>query len=99
VVRGSSATRRRSSADRITDGKLFLYTQKTGTPVWLPLPNIVTEALAEAPNVNERYFFWSGKGDPKSTVADWQRSFRRLLETSEIEGHFHMLRDTFAWSC
>ncbi len=82
--------------NRVKDGKLFLYTQKTGTPVWVPLPKVVIEALAETPNVNARYFFWSGKGNPKSTVADWQRSFRRLLETSEIEGHFHMLRDTFA---
>lgn len=81
---------------RVKGGKLFLYTQKTGTPVWLPLPKIVTEALADAPNVNEKYFFWSGNGDPKTTVADWQRSFRRLLETADLEGHFHMLRDTFA---
>jgi hypothetical protein len=27
----------RLAQDRITDGKLFLYTAKTGTPVWVPL--------------------------------------------------------------
>lgn len=81
---------------RIKAGKLFLYQQKTGTPVWLPLPKIVLDALDAAPNVNEKFFFWSGNGDPKTTVADWQRSFRRLCEVAEIEGHFHMLRDTFA---
>ena len=81
---------------RIKNGKLFLYTQKTGTPVWLPLPPTVLSALKQVSNDNERYFFWSGNGDPKTTVADWQRSFRRLLKSIKIEGHFHMLRDTAA---
>ena len=80
----------------VKNGKLFLYTQKTGTPVWLPLPPEVIEALQAVPTINERYFFWSGNGDPKTTVADWQRSFRRLLEVAGVEGHFHMLRDTAA---
>jgi integrase len=81
---------------RIKNGKLFLYTQKTGTPVWLPLPPVVLDALKHIPNVNSRYFFWSGNGDPKTTVADWQRSLRRLLDSVGIDGHFHMLRDTAA---
>jgi hypothetical protein len=28
---------------RVQDGKLFLYTQKTGTPVYLPLPEVALE--------------------------------------------------------
>ena len=81
---------------RIKHAKLFLYTQKTGTPVWLPLPPVVLAALDQVTNINERYVFWSGNGDPKTTVADWQRSFRRLLKVAKVEGHFHMLRDTAA---
>ena len=88
-----AATLRRS---HVKDGKLFLYTQKTGTPVWVPLPPVVLKALKATPNVNDTYFFWTGNGDPKTTVADWQRSFRRLLELANVEGHFHMLRDTAA---
>lgn len=88
-----AATLQRS---RVKDGKLFLYTQKTGTPVWLPLPPTVLDALKAVPNVNDKHFFWSGNGDPKTTVADWQRSFRRLLELANVEGHFHMLRDSAA---
>lgn len=42
--------------------------------------------------------FWSGNGDAKTTVADWQRSFRKLCKLAGIEGHFHMLRDSFACS-
>lgn len=82
---------------RVKKGKLFLYTQKTGTPVWVPLPPTVVEALENVDNdVNPKYFFWSGNGDPKTTVADWQRSFRRLLADANVTGHFHMLRDTAA---
>ena len=81
---------------RIKSGKLFLYTQKTGTPVYVPLPPCVLEAIAQVPAVNERYIFWSGNGDPKTTVADWQRTFRRLCERAQVSGHFHMIRDTAA---
>jgi len=45
--------------DRITDGRLFLYTQKTGVPVDMPLPEIVTSALAELDHFQDRF---SGMG-------------------------------------
>lgn len=82
--------------DRIQDGRVFLYTQKTGTPVYVPVPPVAIAALADVPRVHDTNVFWTGKGDPKSAVADWQRSFRRLLETVGVKGHFHMLRDTAA---
>ena len=41
--------------------------------------------------------FWSGYGNPKSAVADWQRSLRRLFVLAGVEkGHAHRFRDTFA---
>lgn len=85
--------------DRIRDGRVFLYTQKTGTPVHIPLPPVVIAALADVPKVHDENVFWTGNCDPKSAVADWQRSFRRLLETVGVKGHFHMLRDTAAVEC
>jgi integrase len=53
---------------------------------------------------NKRYFFWSGNGLPKSVVANWQRSYRRLFQLANIRKldgqkkrcHPHMFRDTFA---
>jgi integrase len=56
------------------------------------------------PKPNPRYFFWTGNGDPKSAVADWQRSYRRLFKSADIRRpdgeikrcHPHMFRDTFA---
>jgi hypothetical protein len=62
----------------------------------VPLPPCALAAIADVTVVNDRYFFWSGKGDPKTTVADWQRTFRRLCELANVSGHFHMIRDTAA---
>jgi integrase len=92
---------------RLMGDSLFLYQAKTGTPVYCPLPLFVVQALQElppGPRPNPRYFFWSGNGDPKSAVANWQRAYRRLFEITNIlrpDGtpkrcHPHMFRDTFA---
>jgi integrase len=92
---------------RLNGDSLLLYQAKTGTPVYVPLPPHVVEELESippGPKPNPRYFFWSGNGDPKSAVADWQRSYRRLFKTADIRTadgekkrcHPHMFRDTFA---
>jgi integrase/recombinase XerD len=84
------------SRDRIRDGKLFLYTAKTGTAVWCPLPPFVVEAL-EAISGAGPYMFWTGESNPKSCVGDWQRSLRRLFRLAGVpDGHAHRFRDTFA---
>lgn len=83
--------------DRIKDGRLFLYTQKTGQPVSLPLPPHVVTALDAVPKLGGEYLFWSGEGDARPCVADWQRSFRRLCALAGVQnGHFHRFRDTAA---
>ena len=55
--------------DRISSGnRLFLYTQKTGTPVHVVLPPKVIEALAAAPGGTKEHFFWSGNGDADRSI-------------------------------
>ena len=44
---------------RISGEKLFLYTAKTGTPVYVPLPDFVLTALEAVPKISESYFFWT----------------------------------------
>jgi integrase/recombinase XerD len=89
------------------DNKLLLYQAKTGHPVYVPLPPDIAEALRALPpgaRPNPLYFFWSGNGLPKTAVADWQRSYRRLFELAGIKKangslkrcHPQMFRDTFA---
>lgn len=92
---------------RLINDNLLLYQAKTGTPVYVPLPPQVADALRTVPDgakPNPRYFFWSGNGLPKSAVADYQRSFRRVFNLAGLEKPDgsakrcfpHMLRDTFA---
>jgi len=80
------------STDKISDGKLLLYTQKTGQPVWIPLPEEVIRAVQ---GMRSRPF-WSGNGLPKSAVADWQRTLARLFKMAGVKGHAHRWRDAFA---
>jgi integrase len=64
----------------------------------------VAKILRNLSSPNPRYFFWTGNGNPKSAVADWQRTFRRLFEKVDLRhadgtpkrAFPHMLRDTFA---
>jgi integrase len=80
----------------VQDGGIFLYTQKTGTHVRVPVPPFVLNALAAVPHVGMR-FFWSGRGKLKSCVTDWQRTLQRMFELAGVAGgHAHRFRDTFA---
>jgi integrase len=84
------------SEEKMRGGKVFLYTQKTGTPVWVPIPNYVVElmeSIRKGP-----YYFWSGNGGLKAATSSWDRAFRKLCKLAGVTGHFHMLRDTFAVS-
>ena len=85
------------SRERIAGGKLFLYTAKTGTPVWCPLPDSVIQALEGAPGTSAKYFFWTGESKLKSAVGDWQRSLKKLFAFARVShGHAHRFRHTFA---
>lgn len=84
---------------RLTDeGRLFLRMAKTGTPVFVLIPEHITKLLHELPNSNPKYFFWTGNGLLKTAVADWQRTLKRLFKLANLgkRCHPHMLRDTFA---
>lgn len=100
-----AVTLERSRLNR--DNSLLLYTSKTGTPVFVPLPDFVADALRNippGPKPNPRYFFWSGNGNPKSAVADWQRAYRKLFKIADLKHQDdtkkrcfpHMFRDTFS---
>ncbi|HEX4004138.1 MAG TPA: tyrosine-type recombinase/integrase [Candidatus Acidoferrales bacterium] len=85
------------SEDQIVGSRLFLYTQKTGVPVHLVLPDVVLDALEQTPMTSSRYWFWSGVGEIDSAVTNWRWRFQRLFEIALIpDGHAHRFRDTFA---
>jgi integrase/recombinase XerD len=82
-------------SNRVQGDKLFLFTAKTGTPVYCPLQPVVMNALNTIPD--SPYYFWTGLSKPKSAVGDWQRSLKRLFELGGVpDAHTHRFRDTFS---
>jgi site-specific recombinase XerD len=83
--------------DRLQDGKLWLYTHKTGQPVYCPVPEFVAQELEAIPRVSERYWFWSGKGTVETARKKWSESLAAVFKQAGVEdGHAHRFRDTFA---
>ena len=81
--------------NRVRGDKLFLFTAKTGTAVYCPLPPVVINALDDIPE--STYYFWTGLSKPKSAVGDWQRSLKRLFVLAAVpDAHAHRFRDTFS---
>ncbi len=78
----------------VADGFITLRTHKNGKPVQLPLHPEMKASLEKMDG--GEYFFWSGEGNPKSCVGDWQRTFRRLSSVSGVHIHAHRWRHTFA---
>jgi integrase len=74
---------------------------KTGTDVSVVLPPEIATELLDIPNDNDKYFFWSGQGEPKSICGNWGKRFIVPAFTAakiESDGYMkaHRLRDTFA---
>jgi integrase len=98
--------RMRLQYDKLTDEwRVILYQRKTGDPVYCPVPPHVADQLNTMPasqkaNTNERYFFWTGNGSPKTIVSNWQRTYKKLFALAGLSAEMrcfpHMLRDTFA---
>jgi integrase/recombinase XerD len=85
------------AVDRLSGNRLFLYTQKTGVPVYVPLPPFVVQALEACPRISERHWFWTGVGSKETLAGNWRRTFRRLCKIAGVQrGHAHRVRDTLA---
>jgi integrase/recombinase XerD len=83
--------------NEVNGNRIFLYTQKTGVPVNVVVPQFVAQALNAVPRVTEERFFWNGVDSLDAVVGSWQRRLRNLFEIAKIEkGHAHRFRDTFA---
>ena len=84
--------------ERITDGKLFLYQQKTNQPVYVPLPKIVLDASKDC-DKGQPYYFYSGAGSLKTCITDWQDKLKKVFTIAGVhKGHAHRFRDSFAVS-
>jgi len=92
--------------DRISrDGdrwRIFLRTEKSGQPVFLPVPPDMKAALDAVPaprgsNGESRYFFWSGTSTEKALKANVDRSLGGVFKKSGVaDAHAHRFRHTLA---
>lgn len=94
-MRISDAAMLRTSA--VDGNRVFLYTQKTGTPVYVPVPEILTNLLRAIKPIGG-YFFLRGESTRMDTCTDlWRRELSRVFTNAKIaNGHPHRFRDTFA---
>ena len=84
-------------ADRLRDGKLFLYTAKTGQHVFVPLPPFVVAELERVPRLSAERWFWSGTGKLETHRKKWGDALAQIFGLAAIAGgHAHRFRDTFA---
>jgi integrase/recombinase XerD len=82
----------RLTMDKISGGKLMLYTQKMGQAVWVPLPDFVVkelEGLGHRP-------FWNGEGTIKTFMGNWRRTLARPFKRAGVVGYAHRFRRMFS---
>jgi len=89
------------TTDRLDGKRLFLYTQKTGVPVYTVLPDSVLDALEATPRITDTRYFWSGQGKRESVICHWQMRLKKVFDLAKVskgEGNAisHRFRDTFA---
>lgn len=82
----------------IVGGKHFLFEQeKTGEPVYVPLPKDVLDHLTALPLANGKHYFWTEEGKIVTASRNYRRSLRALCKLiGKNDIHPHRWRDTFA---
>jgi len=91
--------------DRISrDGdkwRIFLRTEKSGQPVFLPVPPDLKVALDRVPppvsNIDSRFFFWNDTGKFETHKGHMHRVLQRIFQLSGVKNaHPHRFRHTLA---
>lgn len=84
--------------------RIFLHTQKTGEPVFLPIPGdlkLILDALPLPRNAAQDcpYYFWNGQTSRRAVVGIGQRTLASVFEKSGVKkAHAHRFRHTLATS-
>jgi site-specific recombinase XerD len=83
-----------------SDGKtwrIFLRTEKSGKPIFLPIPQELRDALEAVPKRSETHFFWGGVNSERTMKGIAQRVMRSVFRRSKVElAHAHRFRHTLA---
>jgi integrase len=82
--------------------RVFLHTQKTGDPVFLPIPESLKLVLDVLPlprngTQNCPYYFWNGQSSRRAVVGIAERTLSAVFKEIRGEGaHAHRYRHTLA---
>jgi site-specific recombinase XerD len=82
--------------------RVFLYTHKTGDPVFLPIPEtlkLVLDALPLPRNAPQNCpcYFWNGQSSRRAVVGIAERTLSAVFKKSGVKGaHAHRYRHTLA---
>jgi len=82
--------------------RIFLHTEKTGKPVFLPIPEDLRLVLNAAPMPRGaapdcRYFFWNGITSERAIKGIAERTLAAVFEKSGVaKAHAHRFRHTLA---
>ena len=82
--------------------RVFLYTQKTGDPVFLPIPDSLKLGLDALPLPRGAaqdcpYYFWNGKSSRRAVVGIAERTLAAVFRKSGVKNaHAHRYRHTLA---
>jgi integrase len=86
------------SIDRFKGDDLYLYTQKSGTHVYVPLPPAVMNIIRGMTLRHGKYLFTGPESLRVDTASDlWRRKLGHVFTWAKIDGgHPHRFRHTFA---
>jgi integrase len=87
---------------KITTWRVLVRTQKTGEPVYLPIPETLKEILDVLPLPRGAaqdcpYYFWNGKTSRRAVVGIAERTLGSVFQKSGVkDAHAHRYRHTLA---
>jgi len=86
------------TVDRFKGDDLYLYTQKSGTHVFVPLPPLVMNLVRAIRPKHGEYLFTGPESLRMETASDlWRRKLAAVFKAAEVAGgHPHRFRHTFA---
>jgi integrase/recombinase XerD len=86
------------TTDRVQGEKLYLYTQKTGQHVYVPLPPFLCHRLKQVRIRHSKYYFLGPRsGDIDVAAEVWRRKLNRaFVKAGVLHATPHRFRHTFA---
>ena len=82
--------------------RLFLRTEKTGSPVYLPIADVLKQALDAVPKprgaeAEPKYYFWNGVTSKRAAKGIAERTLAAVFKESKVQRpHAHRFRHTLA---